>query len=64
MILKCYQECWADKTSEFPVLSILGDENGFTIGSPGQDLAGLVDNFVPANGSNGKIKQYSLELSM
>lgn len=38
--------------------------NGFfTNGSPGQDLAGLVDNFIPANGSNGKIKQYSLELS-
>ena len=38
--------------------------NGFfTNGSPGQNLAGLVDNFVPANGSNGKIRQYSLELS-
>jgi flagellar hook protein FlgE len=28
-----------------------------------QYLAGQVDNFVPASGSNGKIKQYSLELS-
>ena len=38
--------------------------NGFySNGSPGQDLAGQVDNFVPASGSNGKIKQYSLELS-
>lgn len=38
--------------------------NGFySNGSPGEDLAGLVDNFIPANGSNGKIKQYSLELS-
>ena len=38
--------------------------NGFfTNGAPGQNLAGLVDNFIPANGSNGKIKQYSLELS-
>ena len=38
--------------------------NGFySNGSPGENLAGLVDNFIPANGSNGKIKQYSLELS-
>ena len=28
-----------------------------------QDLAAIVDNFIPASGSNGKIKQYSLELS-
>ena len=38
--------------------------NGFySNGSPGEDLAGLVGNLIPANGSNGKIKQYSLELS-
>ena len=38
--------------------------NGFySNGSPGQDLAAIVDNFIPASGSNGKIKQYSLELS-
>ena len=38
--------------------------NGFySNGSPGEDLAGQVDNFIPARGSNGKIKQYSLELS-
>ena len=38
--------------------------NGFySNGAAGQNLGGIVDNFVPANGSNGKIKQYSLELS-
>ena len=38
--------------------------NGFySNGAAGQNLGGIVDNFVPANGSNGKIKQYSLERS-
>ena len=38
--------------------------NGFySNGSPGENLAGVVDNLIPANGSNGKLKQYSLELS-
>ena len=38
--------------------------NGFySNGSPGENLAGVVDNLFPANGSNGKLKQYSLELS-
>ena len=35
----------------------------YSNGALGQDLAGIVDNFTPASGSNGKIKQYSLELS-
>ena len=38
--------------------------NGFySNGGPGQDLAGRLDNPLPATGSNGKIKQYALELS-
>ena len=38
--------------------------NGFySNGGPGQDLGGLLANFLPASGSNGKIKQYTLELS-
>lgn len=38
--------------------------NGFyTNGNGGENLAGLIDNAIPASGSNGKIKQYALELS-
>jgi flagellar hook protein FlgE len=35
----------------------------FSNGNIGEDLAGIVENPVPATGSNGKIKQYALELS-
>ena len=35
--------------------------NGFySNGGPGQDFGGLLANFLPASGSNGKIKQYTL----
>ncbi len=38
--------------------------NGFySNGQRGQNLGGILDNFNPAVGSNGKIKQYALELS-
>lgn len=38
--------------------------NGFySNGQRGQNLGGILDNFTPAVGSNGKIKQYALELS-
>lgn len=38
--------------------------NGFySNGQVGQNVAGILDNSVPATGSNGKIKQYALELS-
>ena len=38
--------------------------NGFySNGQAGQNIAGLSDNTVPATGSNGKLKQYALELS-
>ena len=38
--------------------------NGFySNGRAGQNLAGISDNSVPASGSNGKLKQYALELS-
>lgn len=38
--------------------------NGFySNGQIGQNVAGILDNSVPATGSNGKIKQYALELS-
>ena len=38
--------------------------NGFySNGRAGQSVAGILDNFVPATGSNGKIRQYALELS-
>ena len=37
--------------------------NGFTRMGAGENLAGLVDNAIPSSGSNGKIKQYALELS-
>jgi len=38
--------------------------NGFySNGNAGENLAGLVDNPLPGSGSNGKIKQYALELS-
>ena len=38
--------------------------NGFySNGSAAENLAGLVDNSIPRSGSNGKIKQYALELS-
>jgi flagellar hook protein FlgE len=38
--------------------------NGFySNGRAGQNLAGISDNPVPATGSNGKLKQYALELS-
>lgn len=38
--------------------------NGFySNGSAGENFAGLIDNTIPASGSNGKIKQYALELS-
>ena len=38
--------------------------NGFySNGRAGQDLAGISGNNVPATGSNGKLKQYALELS-
>jgi flagellar hook protein FlgE len=35
----------------------------FSNGGQGEDFAGIIDNAIPAVGSNGKIKQYSLELS-
>ena len=35
----------------------------YTNGNGGENLAGLIDNAIPASGSNGKIKQYALELS-
>ena len=38
--------------------------NGFfSNGQVGQNVAGILDNSLPATGSNGKIKQYALELS-
>ena len=38
--------------------------NGFfSNGQVGQNVAGILDNSSPASGSNGKIKQYALELS-
>ena len=38
--------------------------NGFySNGQAGQNLAGISDNNIPATGSNGKLKQYALELS-
>ena len=38
--------------------------NGFSSnGRAGQNVAGILDNFVPATGSNGKIRQSALELS-
>lgn len=38
--------------------------NGFySNGQAGQNIAGISDNTVPATGSNGKLKQYALELS-
>ena len=38
--------------------------NGFySNGQAGQNIAGVSDNSVPATGSNGKLKQYALELS-
>jgi len=38
--------------------------NGFySNGRAGQDLAGISGNNVPATGSNGKLKQYALEMS-
>ncbi len=38
--------------------------NGFfSNGQVGQNVAGILDNSLPASGSNGKIKQYALELS-
>jgi flagellar hook protein FlgE len=38
--------------------------NGFySNGRAGQNLAGINDNFVPGTGSNGKLKQYALEMS-
>jgi flagellar hook protein FlgE len=38
--------------------------NGFySNGQAGQNIAGISDNSVPATGSNGKLKQYALELS-
>jgi len=38
--------------------------NGFySNGNAGENLAGLIDNMIPGSGSNGKIKQYALELS-
>ena len=38
--------------------------NGFfSNGQVGQNVAGILDNSFPASGSNGKIKQYALELS-
>ena len=38
--------------------------NGFySNGQAGQNIAGISDNTVPASGSNGKLKQYALELS-
>ena len=38
--------------------------NGFfPTGQGGQNVAGILDNSFPASGSNGKIKQYALELS-
>ena len=35
----------------------------FSNGRAGQNLAGMLDNFLPTIGSNGKIRQYALELS-
>lgn len=35
----------------------------FSNGRAGQDLAGMLDNTFPTIGSNGKIRQYALELS-
>jgi|TARA_B100000963_G_scaffold347758_1_gene354464 flagellar hook protein FlgE len=38
--------------------------NGFySNGQAGQNIAGVNDNAIPATGSNGKLKQYALELS-
>ena len=38
--------------------------NGFySNGQAGQNIAGISDNTAPATGSNGKLKQYALELS-
>ena len=38
--------------------------NGFySNGQAGQNIAGISDNAIPATGSNGKLKQYALELS-
>jgi flagellar hook protein FlgE len=38
--------------------------NGFySNGQAGQNIAGISDNTIPATGSNGKLKQYALELS-
>jgi flagellar hook protein FlgE len=38
--------------------------NGFySNGQAGQNIAGISDNAIPASGSNGKLKQYALELS-
>ena len=38
--------------------------NGYySNGLAGQNLAGMQDNTVPVTGSNGKIRQYALELS-
>tara|TARA_B100001057_G_scaffold122957_1_gene121819 strand:+ start:1515 stop:2369 length:855 start_codon:yes stop_codon:yes gene_type:complete len=38
--------------------------NGFfSNGQVGQNVAGILDNSFPASGSNGKIRQYALELS-
>ena len=38
--------------------------NGFySNGQAGQNIAGISDNTLPATGSNGKLKQYALELS-
>jgi len=38
--------------------------NGFySNGQAGQNIAGISDNIIPAAGSNGKLKQYALELS-
>ena len=35
----------------------------FSNGLAGQNLAGKLDNSLPTTGSNGKIRQYALELS-
>ena len=35
----------------------------YSNGQPGENFAGLVENSIPGSGSNGKIKQYALELS-
>jgi len=38
--------------------------NGFySNGQAGQNVAGISDNVIPSSGSNGKLKQYALELS-